>query len=175
MFALPFHAVSIGLVAAGLLGYADFWLWYVGFFGLFASWMLLGSWAKRPNGIVPDSPPLFLTRDELRLVKRHSIYFTSPVSAFLFAAIISVMRLCSIAGAVLLLFRSQWISAAILALIYPVGGSLTALVNPGHLLRYHQARGPLRPEGKAILDAIESIESKHASALAARKREDKSQ
>ena len=173
MFALPFHAVSFGLLAAGLLGYADFWRWYVGYFGLFASWMLLGSWAKRPNGIVPDSSPLFLTEDELRLVKRHAIYFTSPFSAFQFAAVISVMQLCAIAGAAFLLFQSHWIAAAILALVYPVGGSLTAFVNPGRLLRYHQARGPLRPEGQALLDAIESIERKHASALATRCEQDK--
>jgi hypothetical protein len=173
MFALPFHTVSVGLLAAGLLGYADFWQWYVGYFALFASWILLGSWAKRPNGIVPDSSPLFLTEDELRLVKRHAIYFSSPISALHFAAVISVMQLCAIAGAALLLFRSQWIAAAILALVYPAGGSLTALVNPGRLLRYHQARGPLRPEGQALLDVIESIERKHASALEARSEQDK--
>ena len=175
MFALPFHAVSVGLLAAGLLGYADFWRWYVGYFGMFAIWMLLGSWAKRPNGIVPNSSPLFLTEDELRLVKRHAIYFTSPFSAFEFAAIISGMQLCAIAGAALLLFRSQWIATAILALVYPMGGNLSAFVNPGRLLRYHQARGPLRPEGQALLDAIESIERKHASALAALSEQDKPQ
>ena len=168
MFALPFHAVSFGLLAAGLFGYADFWRWYVGYFGLFASWMLLGSWAMRPNGIFPDSSPLFLTEDELRLVKKHTIYFTYPFSAFQFAAVISVMQLCAIAGAALLLFQSHWITAAVIALVYPLGSSLTLFVNPGPVLRHRQARGPLRPVGEALLDAIESIERKQASALAAR-------
>jgi len=174
MLALPFHAISIGLFAAGLMGFADFWKWYVGYFALFASWLLLGSWAKRPNGIIPHSPPLHLTGEELRIVKRHAIYFTAPFSALQFAAAISVMQLCAIAGAVLLLFRSQWFAAAVLALVYPLGGSLTAFVNPARLLRYHQAKGPLRPEGQALLDAIESIERKHASALAARRGEARS-
>jgi hypothetical protein len=168
MFALPFHAVSVGLLVAGFSGFSAFWAWYLGYFGLFACWMLLGSWAKRPNGIVPDTPPLYLTARELQVVKRHSIYFTAPFSALQFAASISVMQLCAAAGAALLLMRHEWLAAAALALVYPLGASLSAFVNPANLLRYHQARRPLRAEGQALLDTIESVERKHADALARR-------
>lgn len=168
MLALPFHAVSVGLLLAGLMGFSNFWIWYLCYFGLFGTWIAVASWAKRPNGLVPDSEPLHLTEDEIEVIRRHPIYFTAPFVALQLAAVISVIQLCAIACAALLAYRAQWLAGVALAVIYPLGGTLTVLVNPGRLLRYHQARGTLKPEGQALLDAIESIERKHADALSAR-------
>ena len=52
MVAIPFYLASIGLVAAGLLGFQTFWIWLVACFVTLTSWIFFGSRALRPGVVV---------------------------------------------------------------------------------------------------------------------------
>jgi hypothetical protein len=121
---------------------------------------LSASLALRPKTLEAGAPPYFFSAEEIAIFRKHPLYFRYPFSARQYSSAFSGIQAMCWVWIPLLFWNRQWVAAGVFIGVFFAASNLAPYINPGHFLRYHQARGNLPDFLQQKLELVEAVERK---------------
>lgn len=137
-----FGSLAILLLAgfAALRPASMSWVYIVAFLA-FEFWLLRRVQAGRKTPVPVAQPPYLFTQEEAGFIERYRFYFTAPGRAREAASVLAAIGLSALVVSPWLVYRHEFVQAAIVALNLLAVGSLTKRLAPLMVLRIAANKG----------------------------------
>jgi hypothetical protein len=146
--------------------YEAAWVFVVVFLVVFEGYLILLFLVDRQRTIPPFAPPFQFSPDEIAVVKRYYFFFRSPMLARECSSALSLIGLTSFFWTPWLLYREEWLLAAVFGANYFIAGPASLKLNPLPFLNQGAANGSNMPavvELLAVQAIIEKIQNARRS------------